>query len=53
MTGKVDRQLGGKRAELYVIGELLKLGVMPYLPVVDVEGIDAVVRIRSGKLLAI
>lgn len=53
MARKVDKQLGGKRAELYVIGELLKLGVVPYLPVVDVEGIDAVVHTPSGKLLAI
>lgn len=53
MAGKVDRQLGGKRAELFVIGELLKRGVVPYLPVVDVEGIDAVVHTPSGKLLAI
>ena len=53
MVGKIDRQLGGKRAELYVIGELLRLGVVPYVPTIDVEGIDAVVRTSSGKLLAI
>jgi hypothetical protein len=53
MTGMADTQLSGKRAELYVIGELLKLGVVPYVPVVDVEGVDVVVRTSSGKLLAI
>ena len=53
MATKVDRQLGGKRAELYVLGELLKLGVVPYVPIADVEGVDAVVHISSGKLLSI
>jgi hypothetical protein len=53
MAGKADAQLGGKRAELYVAGELLKLGVVPYVPMVDVEGVDAVVHTPSGKLLAI
>lgn len=53
MARKVDRQLGGKRAELYVISELLKLGVVPYMPMVDIEGVDAVVHTPSGKLLAI
>lgn len=50
MAGKVDRQLGGKRAELYVIGELLKRGVVPYVPVVDV-GLDALVRTPTGKIV--
>jgi hypothetical protein len=53
MAGKVDSQLGGKRAELYVMGELLKRGAVPYLPLVDVEGVDAYIRTSSGKLVAI
>ena len=36
-----------------VLGELLKLGVVPYVPIADVEGVDAVVHISTGKLLSI
>ena len=32
---------------------MLKLGVVPYVPIADVEGVDAVVHISSGKLLSI
>ena len=48
-----ERQTQGKRAELFVLAELLKRGVVPYLPMVDVEGIDAIVRTSQGSLLTI
>ena len=46
-----DPQIQGKRAELYVFGELAKRGLLPYVPVVDVEGIDAIVRPDGGEWL--
>jgi hypothetical protein len=41
----------GKIGELHVFGELLHRGVNPYVPLVDREGIDAVVRRRDGTYL--
>jgi hypothetical protein len=38
----------GKIGELHVFGELLRRGVNPYVPLVDREGIDAVIRRRDG-----
>lgn len=43
----------GKIAEFQVIGELLKRGVQVYVPIVDVEGIDAIVRQADGSLVEI
>lgn len=43
----------GKRAEFAVLGELLRRGVVPYVPVVDIKGIDAIVRRNDGTLLEI
>lgn len=48
-----DRQIQGKKAELAVFGELLERGVIPYLPLADVEGVDAVVSVDGGNLLRI
>ena len=48
-----DRQIQGKKAELAVFGELLERGAIPYLPLTDVEGVDAVVSIDGGELLRI
>lgn len=48
-----DRQIQGKRAELAVFGELLDRGTIPYLPLTDVEGVDAIVSVAGGKLLRI
>lgn len=50
MIGKSEK---GKVGELYVFSELLKKGAMPFIPLVDVHGIDAVVRSKDGKLVEI
>ena len=49
----IDKRLQGKRAELAVFGELLARGAIPYVPMSDVEGVDAVVSIDGGSLLRI
>lgn len=41
----------GKIGELHVFGELLRKGVNPYVPLVDREGIDAVIRRRDGSYI--
>ena len=48
-----DTQIQGKRAELIVLGELMRLGAIPYTPWADVQGVDAVVSVESGRLLRI
>ena len=48
-----NKQIQGKRAELFVFAELLKRDVVPYIPVADVQGIDAIVRTSHGSVLAI
>ena len=48
-----DKQLQGKKAELTVFGKLLERGALPYLPLVDAEGVDAVVSVDGGRLLRI
>lgn len=49
----VERQQQGKQAELYVLGEILKQGMRVYTPLVDVEGVDAIVRTSKDSLLEI
>jgi hypothetical protein len=46
----LERLTKGKQAELYVFGELLRRGVVPYVPMVDIEGVDALIRSTSGYL---
>ena len=46
----LKKQIAGEIAELYVFGELLKRGVLPYVPVVD-EGVDALVRTFGGHVI--
>lgn len=48
-----NKQLQGKKAELTVFGELLERGALPYLPLVDAEGVDAVVSVDDGRLLRV
>jgi hypothetical protein len=48
-----ETQKTGKRGELTVIGELLKRGFDVYIPVVDTEGIDCIVKTKSGKYIDI
>ena len=39
----------GKRIEFWIFGEMLKQGLDVYLPMVDDDGIDAVVKTPQGK----
>ena len=50
---KIGNLEKGKMAELAVFGELLKRGVIPYVPLVDIKGIDAIIRKDDGRLLEI
>ncbi len=43
----------GKMAELAVFSQLLERGVVPYVPLVDIKGIDAIIRRDDGRLLEI
>ena len=43
----------GKIGELYVFSRLLHLGATVFTPVVDIKGIDAVVRKKDGTFLAV
>ena len=38
----------GKRIEFWIIGEMLKQGLDVYIPLVDDNAIDAVVRRQDG-----
>ncbi len=51
-SGTEDKQIAGKRGELYVSGELLKRGTVSYGPQVD-QGIDALVRTAEGAVVEI
>ena len=44
------QQIGDERGELYVFGELLKRGLVPYVPLVD-QGLDALVRTPAGRMI--
>jgi hypothetical protein len=46
-------QQKGKFGELWVFGKLIDKGVNVYLPMVDEEGIDAIIRKKDGSLLEI
>ena len=48
-----NRSSGGKQAELFVTGELLKRGAAVFEPVVDSVGIDLVVRGERGQYIEI
>lgn len=50
MIGKSEK---GKVGELYVFRKLLKKEAMSFIPLVDVHGIDAVVRQKNGNLVEI
>ena len=52
--GKLEKpQQVGKLGEQLVIAELLKRGLDVYLPIVDIHGIDAIIRTERGKYLDI
>jgi len=50
---KITSQQKGKLGELWVFGKLLDAGANVYCPLVDEEGIDAIVRRTDRKLLEI
>lgn len=50
---RIRSQEKGKQAEFWVFGELIRRGVSLYVPVVDVEGIDAIARRKDGACLEI
>lgn len=43
----------GKLGELYVFGKLIENGAMPFLPVADIGGVDAVVRKKDRTYVEI
>ena len=43
----------GKLGELYVFRKLIEKGAMPYLPIADVKGVDAVVRKKDETYVEI
>jgi hypothetical protein len=47
MTKRIS-QVTGKEGELAVMGELLKHGFKVYVPMVDVGGIDCIIKSASG-----
>ena len=43
----------GKLGELYVFAKLIENGAMPFLPIADIRGVDAVVRKKDGTYVEI
>ncbi len=43
----------GKLGELYVFGKLIENGAMPFVPLVDIRGVDAIVRKKDGTYVEI
>jgi hypothetical protein len=43
----------GKLGELYVFGKLIERGAMPFLPIADIRGVDAIVRKQDGTYVEI
>jgi hypothetical protein len=43
----------GKLGELYVFSKLIERGAMPFLPIADIRGVDAVVRKKDGTYVEI
>jgi len=43
----------GKLGELYVFRRLIERGAMPFLPIADIRGVDAVVRKKDGTYVEI
>lgn len=47
---KGQSQITGKKGEYKVIGKLLDKGYPVYIPVVDIEGVDCIIRNNQGVL---
>lgn len=43
----------GKRGELFVFAQLLQHGIIPYVPLLDIEGVDCLARKGDGGYLKI
>lgn len=43
----------GKLGELYVFTKLIEKGAMPFLPIADIKGVDAVVRKQDGTYVEV
>jgi hypothetical protein len=43
----------GKLGELYVLSRLLEMGVIPFIPLVDIKGVDTVIRRTDGTYVEI
>ena len=48
---KGESQITGKRGEYRVIGKLMEKGFLVYVPVVDVEGVDCIIKNEKGRLI--
>lgn len=53
MTIELQSTEKGKLGELYVFTKLIENGAMPFLPVADVRGVDAVVCRKDGTYVEI
>lgn len=53
MKINLERQLTGKKGEYKVIGKFLEEGYPVYVPVLDIEGVDCIIRNDKGLLLEI
>ena len=43
----------GKLGELYVFSKLIERGAMPFLPIADIKGVDAIVSRKDGTYVEI
>ena len=50
---KGENIITGKRGEYKVIGKLMEKGFLVYIPVVDVEGVDCIIKNEKGRLIQI
>lgn len=48
---QITSQQKGKLGELWVFGKILEMGINVYIPMVDEEGIDAIIRRKDGSLI--
>ncbi len=48
-----QHQITGKRGEYRVIGKLMEKGFTVYVPVLDIEGIDCIIKNDMGRLIEI
>ena len=49
----VQKQITGKRGEYRVVGKLMESGFTVYVPILDIEGIDCIIKNDTGRLIEI